>query len=454
MIRKGILLSMGLARSIVAALVAGLVAASTPAIAQTSSSAGAAGGQTQAQAQAELDAAIQKVQGDVTSASAAFTSDATPTLAATASKFASDTLTVSNGLAALQTYTESVMMPVVTITKLAAALKEADETYQRANAINANSQGSNDCEQIARLYDKLNALLDVGSAANASQDEMLDTIKGMVGQVNGNDAQATSRVSSDLLQKLAQSNTAAADINGFLVASAADDAKDSFYKNCGSYAGPVTASMTAHFTTKQGQEWWTYETTLYGVMRLHYFLKDAQSGASAPLTGEFFGSAVHFEYKTDPYNTAYVKLVAGGRVTTTETAPVADDEAATPTYTRAQMSPVGFIADVTGTMTGSTLALQLTDSPKDFDPDYAQGSTVAIVFSPLTNLMPVRNTYKLPYKNARWILDQFFGHGVTLNAEDEGGTHVAHLENSRTRPGNQNSADYSITGFVCDPACT
>ena len=249
MMRKGVPLSVGLARSIVAALVAGLVAASTPAIAQTGS--GAAAGQTQAQAQAELDAAIQKVRGDVSSASAEFTSDATPTLAGTAAKFASDTLTVSNGLAALQKYTESVTMPAATITKLSFALGEAAETFQRADAIDASSKGSNDCEQIARLYDKLNALLSVGSTANASQDEVLDTIKGMLTQVNGNNTQATSSVTSDLLQKLAQSNSAAADINGFLVASAQDDAKDSFYKNCGSYAGPVTATMTAHFTTNR-----------------------------------------------------------------------------------------------------------------------------------------------------------------------------------------------------------
>ena len=69
---------------------------------------------------------------------------------------------------------------------------------------------------------------------------------------------------------------------------------------------------------------------MWGVIRLHYFLKDAQSGAPAPLTGELFGSAVHFEYKTDPYNTAYVKLVAGGHVTKTETAPVADNEMGEP----------------------------------------------------------------------------------------------------------------------------
>src|ERR1700733_96179 len=108
-------------------------------------------------------------------------------------------------------------MPLVAVTKLGYELGEADKTYQRANAIDANSKGSGDCEQIARLYDKLNALLNVGSTANASQEEVLDTIKGMLAQVNGNNTQATSRISSDLLQKLAQSNSAAADINGFLV---------------------------------------------------------------------------------------------------------------------------------------------------------------------------------------------------------------------------------------------
>jgi len=439
-----------LANSIVAALVAALATSSTPAFAQTGANPGAA----DAQAQAGLDAAIQKVRDDVTSASGDFSSDATPTLATTAAKFASDTLTVSNGLTALQTYAESITMPALTVHKLESELGAAAYTYQHAAAIDSNSRGSSDCEQIARLYDKLNALLSFGVAANASQDEMLETLKGMFAEVNGGNTQATSRVTSDLLQKLAQSNSAAADINGFLITSAKEDAKDSFYRNCGSFAGPVTATMTAHFTTKQGQEWWTYQTVLYGVMRLHYFLKDAQSGGPAPLSGEIFGSATHFEYESDPYNTAYVKIVAGGRVTKVETAPVADDESAIPTYTRAQTSPVGFIANVTGTMNGGALALQLTDSPKDFDPDYAQGTTVATVFSPLTNFMPVRSSYKLPYKNARWVLDQFFSHGASLSVDDEGFEHVARLQESKNRPGNQNSADYSLVVIACDPACT
>lgn len=436
------------ANSIAVPLIVALLAASTPAVAQTS------GGPTQAQAQAELDAAIQSVRSDVASASEAFTSDATPTLAASAAKYASDTLTVSNGLTALQTYADSVTMPIATITKLEFQLGEAAQRYKAARAIDARSHGSNDCEQIARLYDKLNALLDVGVDANASQDEMLETLKGLIAQVNGGNTQATSRVTSDLLQKLAASNAAAADINGFLVQSARDDAKDSFYRNCGSFAGPVSATMTAHFMTKQNAEWWTYETQLTGVLRLHYFLKDAQSGGPAPITGELFGSATHFAYKTDPFNTAYVKIVAGGHVTKVETAPIADVGGTRPTYVGAQTSPVGFIANVTGTLTGNTLTLQLTDSPKDFDPDYAQGTTVATVFSPLTNLLPVKTSYKLPYKNARWIFNEFFVPGATLNIAPEGDHRLAQWHVSKTRPGAQNTVDYSILVFACDPACT
>jgi hypothetical protein len=135
------------ANSIVAAVVA-LVAASAPAAAQTGGNPGAANGQTQAQA--ELDSAIEEVRSDVAHASADFSSDSTPTLAATASKFASDTLTVSNGLAAVQTYADSVVMPAVEVGKLAAQLQQAHAEYQRASAIDANSRGSNDCEQIAR----------------------------------------------------------------------------------------------------------------------------------------------------------------------------------------------------------------------------------------------------------------------------------------------------------------
>lgn len=438
------------ARSIVAGLIVLCLAASSPALAQT----GAADGQTQAQAQAELDTAIESVRSDVASASEAFTSDATPTLAASAAKYAKDTLTVSNGLSALKLYTDSVTMPVQTVVKINHELAEAAKRYKAANAIDANSRGSNDCEQIARLFDKLNALLAVGVAANASQDEMLETLKGLFAQVNGANDPANSRVISDLLQKLAASNSAASDINGFLVQSARDDAKNAFYKNCGSFAGPMTAEMTAHFMTKQNQEWWTYETQLTGVLRLHYFLKDAQAGGPAPITGELFGNATHFEYKTDPFNTAYVKLVAGGHVTKVETAPVADAVDPHPTYMEAQTSPVGFIANVTGTLTGNTLALQLTDSPKDFDPDYTQGTTVATVFSPLTNLLPVKTSYKLPYKNARWILNEFFAAGATLNVTTEGDHRLTQLQGAKTRPGNQNSVDYSFLVVACDPACT
>ena len=441
------------AKSIAVALSVAFLAVSAPAIAQTAANAGGPAEQTQAQAQAELDAAIQSVRSEVTGASDAFTSDATPSLASTAAKYASDAITVSNGLTALHTYVESVAMPAVTVAKLSRELAEAAKRYKAASAIDAGSHGSEDCEQIARLHDKLNALLNVGVAANASQDEMLETLKGLFAQVNGRNDPANSLVMSDLLRKLALSNSAEADINGFLVQSAEEDAKSAFYKNCGSFAGPLTATMTAHFMTKQNQEWWTYETELTGLLRLHYFLKDAQSGGPAKITGEVLGSATHFEYKTDPFSTAYVKLVAGGHVTKVETAPVADAKDTTESYLRAQTSPVGFIANVTGTLTGNTLALQLTDSPKDFDPDYTQGTTLATVFSPLTNLLPVKTSYKLPYKNARWILDKFFGPGMTLNVSTEGDHRITHLQDSKTKPGAQNSADYTILFFACDPAC-
>jgi hypothetical protein len=439
-----------LKEAFIAVLVVALVAGRAPALADGQAAA------DQAKAQAAVDAAIQEVKADVTAASGTFASDATPQLQSTASRFSSDSLNVENGLTAIGTFAESVALPPVALAKIASDLATAHTMKQQADAIDTKALDT--CDQVAHLHDKLKAYLAFGVAANASQDDVLEAIKGMLRQGSGGDKTLDpSDVSSDLLQKLAQANTAASDINGFLIREAAADTRDSFYAQCGSFAGHFAASMTARFFTKSGQTWWAYETQIHGIARFHYSLKDvsaAQSGAPVPVKGELFGFADHFAYETDPFNTAYVKIVAGGKVDKTETAPAPQARGSAMTVAVAQTSPVGFVANVTGTMSPRDLTLNLTDSLKDFDPDYTQGETTAIVFSPLTNMLPVKTSYKLPYKNARWILDQFFGHGLTANISTDTSRRIAEFNGSRDRPANQNDAQYEIYLDVCDPACT
>jgi hypothetical protein len=438
-----------LKEAFVAVLVVALVAARAPALADSQAAI------DQAKAQAAVDAAIQEVKADVTAASGTFASDATPQLQSTASRFSSDSLTVENGLTALGTFAESAALPPVALAKIASDLATAHSMKQQADAIDTTSVDK--CEQMAHLYDKLNAYLAFGVAANASQDDVLETIKGIMRQGNSGDKSLDpSNVSSDLLQKLAQANIAAEDINGFLIQQAQADDKNAFYTQCGSFAGHFAASMGARFFTKSGETWWAYETEIVGFARIHYSLKDvsaAQSGAPVPVEGELFGYADHFAYETDPFNTAYVKIVAGGKVDKTEKAPISQSRYSALTVAVAQTSPVGFVIDVTGTMTPRNLNLTLTDSLKDFDPDYTQGETRAIVSSPLTNMLPVATSYKLPYKNARWILDQFFGHGLVANISTDQTRRTAVFNGSRDRPANQNDAQYDIDVNLCDPAC-
>jgi hypothetical protein len=401
---------------------------------------------------AEIDAAFQEVQRDVLDAATQYSKDAASdtSLNDAAAAFIKDSQAIAAGASAAEAVVD-LPNSVITTPELQQLSTELKAVSAYAGQLAAAQPATDDCETMARANDKLIDLLNFGVAANKSQDQVLDDIKKIVSQANGS-TQAELIASSDI-RALSQAHISEAEINGFLVQNTKDAERKAFLEKCSSLAGPVKGSMTAHFYTKQGAEWWTYSFRIHGAIRLHVARVAAYSPTVAvPVEGEIFGYGDAFTYKTDPYSAAYRKIVQGATID--DVAPVGNSAGVS--YGGAAVSPVGFITLVVGTITGDRLDLRLGDAVKDFDQNYVLGSTTATVVSTLPDVPPQKNSYTLPYKNARWILDQFFSHGLTLQMQHRAQPQLDYAGFSavRNRPANQNSADYTLSLRPCEPKCS
>jgi hypothetical protein len=388
------------------------------------------------------------VQREVDEAADQYSKDAAPDTALNdlAAAFIKDSRAIASGAQAAQAMVDapgSTMLPPGDLQQLSTTLK-AVSAY--AGQLAAQQPATDDCENMARAFDALVNLLAFGAAANKSQDQVLDDIKNVTSSANG--AEQAGQMASGTIRALAQAHVAEADINSFLIQNTMEAERAAFQEKCTSLAGPLSGTMTAHFYTKQGAEWWTYSYRIHGFIRLH---ASHTLTAPVPVEGEIFGYGDDFTYESDPYSAAYQKIVIGATID--NRAPAGDSSR--PSYGGAQLSPVGFVTNVVGTITGDRVDLKLGDATKDFDPSYAVGTTNATVIPRQSPGMPQKNHYTLPYKNARWVLDQFFSHGLTLNLQHNKSPDINYVVYSvtRTRPANQNSADYSLALSACDPNC-
>jgi len=227
-----------------------------------------------------------------------------------------------------------------------------------------------------------------------------------------------------------------------------------FAKYCEKFEGKFTATMTAHFFSKpnaQGVfiEWWTYSTTIQGMLTLRY--PKGADGRAVALSGQYEGGATRFTYKEDVFNDAiYGKMARGGRVELVDVAPAATDNASGGMVNDV-VSPTSFFVPVTGQMADGKVTLVLGDARSDFDDSYARAHTVYVVFAPSTLMLPVVGHFSLPYTNAHFILDHI-GKGDFVVTQSSESMTLARTQD-KTLPGPGNRAEYTIDLKACNPAC-
>jgi hypothetical protein len=227
-----------------------------------------------------------------------------------------------------------------------------------------------------------------------------------------------------------------------------------FAKYCEKFEGKFTATMTAHFFSKpnaQGVfvEWWTYSTTIQGLLTLRY--PKSAEGRAVALSGQYEGGATRFTYKEDVFNDAiYGKMARGGRVELVDVAPAAVDDASGGMVNDV-VSPTSFFVPVTGQMADGKVTLVLGDARSDFDDAYARAHTVYVVFAPSTLMLPVVGHFSLPYTNAHFILDHIGKGDFAVTQTGESMT-LARTQD-KTLPGPGNRAEYTIDLKACNPAC-
>jgi hypothetical protein len=216
-----------------------------------------------------------------------------------------------------------------------------------------------------------------------------------------------------------------------------------FSRYCGILSGPFTATMSAHFFTKDGKvDWWDFDENIAGTLTLHY--EHVAAGKAAPLTGEFVGHATGFGYHEDLFNSdLFGKLAKGGIVRVKDTPPTAD------------ASPGGltsFDIPVSGKLNPGSLTFKLGDAISDFDVslDALHAHTFYVVASPLTLMLPVSGHTQLPYMSAHFVLQHHdFTYPVAMGAK----AFLIDKTDERDFPGPGNKAHYTLHIQLCSPRC-
>jgi hypothetical protein len=228
-----------------------------------------------------------------------------------------------------------------------------------------------------------------------------------------------------------------------------------FAKHCQKFQGKFTATMTAHFysknTDKDGLhiEWWTFSTAIEGLLTLRY--PKGAEGKAVALSGEYEGGATRFTYKEDVFNSGLFGVMAkGGKVQVLDVPPAATDNASGG-MVNAMTSPTSFYVTVTGQMTDGTVTLTLGDARTDFNDTYTRAHTVYVIVAPTTLGIPIVGHFSLPYMNAHFILDHI-GKG-DFPVQQSGEAMSISRQQNKTLPGPGNQAEYTIDLKACNPAC-
>jgi hypothetical protein len=313
------------------------------------------------------------------------------------------------------------------------------------------------CEKLHDEVEQLDLSSDAIDAAAATPADVLEYVKSVAAKA-GPSASAVleesfeREVSPDLFA-MGQSVADASVAKQTILAEAWYVADQEKKANCGEFAGQFTSTMNVAFLTKAKTEWWKYEIDLKGTIHLRYSYADA-SALNAPqkVTGEILGAATKFTVWTDPFNTPQgEKFIGGSVVEKTETPPDAQPELALSSEGALMGEPATFVIPISGDLTGNVLHLTLGDAEKDFDPDVIQSETKLTIASPYTNYLPVKTSYKLPYKDARFIVQHFFRTPLTVASAH--GTQDVWVGGYAERPADRSYATYTFDGTICDPGC-
>jgi hypothetical protein len=313
------------------------------------------------------------------------------------------------------------------------------------------------CEKLHDQVEQLDLSADAIDAAAATPADVLEYVKSVAAKA-GPDASATLEASferdiSPDVYAMGQTVADASAAKQLILAEAYYVADQEKKANCGEFAGQFTSAMNVTFLTKEKTEWWKYEIDLKGTIHLRYAYADPSTkNAPQKVTGEIMGAATKFSVWTDPFNTPEgQKFIGGSIIEKTETPPDAQSELALASEGALMGEPATFVIPISGDLTGNVLHLTLGDAQKDFDPDTIQSETKLTIASPYTNYLPVKTSYKLPYKDARFILQHFFRTPLTIASSN--GTQDVWVGGYADRPADRSNADYSMDGTICDPGC-
>jgi hypothetical protein len=235
---------------------------------------------------------------------------------------------------------------------------------------------------------------------------------------------------------------------GMVVDVAAQAAQNVFSQYCQKFDGPFSATMVAHFYTKDGQEWWNYSIAIAGTLTLRY-PKDT-SGHAVALSGQFLGRATGFTYNEYFWTTSGAGLARGGAVKTIDVTPVAPPNVDWEGRGWSNLtSPTSFDIPVNGQFADGRISFKLGDARADFNADYTQAHTVYMLMTPLTLGLPVWGHFTLPYKDAHFVLQHYvFDYPVTQT-----GKSMQIEQDVQERDGPGNKARYTITLKACNPGC-
>ena len=223
-----------------------------------------------------------------------------------------------------------------------------------------------------------------------------------------------------------------------------------FDQYCEKIEGPLAATMHAEFFQEKAP-WWTYDIALKGKLFLRY-AKNGPPGAAVRVTGEFVGSATKFGVWEDALAVLYPVTKKTSTMLRKLIVPPGVPYVETEGKTMAAGSPMGFFIPVEGDLVGNKLTLRMLEARSDFS-DAVQAQVTYVLMGPMI-LAPIIVKYDLPFVKARFLLFRAMSESP-LDFPVEVGRGAMRIQRSlkRTRPGQGNTADYTLDIKACNPGC-
>jgi hypothetical protein len=224
----------------------------------------------------------------------------------------------------------------------------------------------------------------------------------------------------------------------------------SFDQYCEKMEGPLAATMHAEFFREKAP-WWSYDIALKGKLYLRY-ARNAPPGSAVHMTGEFVGSATKFGVWEDALAVLYPVTKKTSTMLRKLIVPPGAPFLETEGKSMAGSSPVGFFIPVEGDLVGNKFTLRMLEARSDFS-DAIQAQVTYVLMGPMI-LAPIVVKYDLPYVKARFLLNRAMSESpIEFPVEVGRGAMRIQRSITRTRPGDGNTADYTLNITACNPGC-